>query len=70
MLTEDGTVVDSSREEGGQRAQFVLGGERLVPGFHAAVGGLAVGEGRRFRVSAEDAYGEPPLMLAARYFCG
>ncbi|EFN59778.1 hypothetical protein CHLNCDRAFT_14026, partial [Chlorella variabilis] len=58
VSTEDGNVVDSSREAGAQ-ACFILGSSHVVAGFHQAVGGLAVGESRKHRVSAEDAYGEP-----------
>lgn len=63
VYTEDGTEVDSSKESG-QQACFILGSSRLVAGFHQAVGGLAVGESRRFKVSPEDAYGGwvPPQM--------
>jgi hypothetical protein len=56
VYSEDGTEVDSSKESG-QQACFILGSNRLVAGFHQAVGGLAVGESRRFKVSPEDAYG-------------
>lgn len=56
VSTEDGNVVDSSREAGAQ-ACFILGSSHVVAGFHQAVGGLAVGESRKHRVSAEDAYG-------------
>lgn len=53
---EDGTVVDSSAQ-GGRPAEFILGSSKVVPGFHAAVGGLAVGEKRTHKARPEDAYG-------------
>lgn len=40
------------------QAEFILGSAYLVPGFHASVGGLKVGESREMLVRAEDAYGE------------
>lgn len=57
-IIDDGKVFDSSRSEGGKQAQFILGSENLVPGFHQAVGGLKVGESRKWVVRPDDAYGE------------
>lgn len=52
---EDGSEFDSSR--GRDPLEFTLGTGQVIPGFDAAVTGLAPGESTRTEIPAEDAYG-------------
>ena len=54
---DDGTEFDSSKERG--PLQFKLGDGAVIPGFEQAVLGLKVGESKKVRLEAKDAYGEP-----------
>jgi peptidylprolyl isomerase len=51
-----GDEFDSSA--GGAPLEFVLGAGQMIPGFDAAVHGMAEGEKKTFTVAAEDAYGQ------------
>lgn len=51
----DGSEFDSSR--GRDPLEFTLGSGQVIPGFEAAVSGLAPGESCRTEIPAEDAYG-------------
>lgn len=53
---EDGTEFDSS--EGREPLQFQLGSGQVVPGFEAAVDGMAEGEKKTAMIPADEAYGE------------
>jgi peptidylprolyl isomerase len=53
---DDGTVFDSS--EGGATLDFTQGVGQMIPGFDAAVLGMAVGEKKTVRLSPDEAYGE------------
>ena len=53
---EDGTVFDSS--EGREPLEAVLGAGMLIPGFEAAVVGLAPGGRITVTIEPKDAYGE------------
>ena len=53
---DDGSQFDSST--GREPLEFTLGSGQVIPGFDAAVTGLAEGERRTVRVEPEDAYGE------------
>ena len=53
---DDGTVFDSSRER--EALGFTLGEGMVIPGFEAAVEGMAVGDTKTATIPAEDAYGE------------
>ena len=53
---DDGEVFDSSK--GRDPLPFVVGSGQVIPGFDAAVIGLAVGESRKVRLEPADAYGE------------
>ncbi len=52
---DDGTVFDSSRER--DPLQFAIGGGQVIPGFEAAVVGMAPGESKTQTIDAEQAYG-------------
>lgn len=52
---DDGQVFDSS--QGREPLTFTLGEGQVIPGFEAAVSGLAVGASRSVRIEADDAYG-------------
>lgn len=52
---DDGTVFDSS--DGREPLEFTLGEHQLIPGFEAAVIGMAPGESRQTHIAAQDAYG-------------
>ena len=53
---DNGQIFDTS--EGGQPLQFQIGSGQVIPGFEAAVLGMAVNEKKSFRIPAEEAYGE------------
>lgn len=59
----DGSVFDSSR--GRDPLQFTVGEGRVIPGFDAAVAGMAVGEEKKVTIPADQAYGphRPELMV-------
>lgn len=59
----DGSVFDSSR--GRDPLQFTVGEGRVIPGFDAAVSGMAVGEEKKVTIPADQAYGphRPELMV-------
>jgi peptidylprolyl isomerase len=52
---EDGTVFDSS--QGREPLEFTLGTGQLIPGFDAAVVGMAVGENKTVTIPPDQAYG-------------
>ncbi|GAB7015943.1 peptidylprolyl isomerase [Methanogenium cariaci] len=54
---DDGEVFDSSYERG-QPLEFVVGAGQMIPGFDAAVVGMAVGDKKTVRLSPDEAYGE------------
>ncbi|WP_216842868.1 peptidylprolyl isomerase [Methanogenium sp. MK-MG] len=54
---DDGEVFDSSYERG-QPLEFVVGAGQMIPGFDAAVVGMAVGDKKTVKLSPEEAYGE------------
>lgn len=53
---DDGSTFDSSR--GREPLEFTLGQGEVVPGFDAAVMGMAIGEVKTVTLAPEDAYGE------------
>ncbi len=59
----DGSVFDSSR--GREPLEFTVGAGRVIPGFDAAVTGMAVGEEKTVTIAAAQAYGprRPELMV-------
>ena len=54
-VLEDGSVFDSSEEEG--PFTFVLGDNEVLPGFERAVAGMEVGEQKTVTVPPEEGYG-------------
>ncbi len=54
---DDGSQFDSSRDRG-QPLSFVSQAGQMIPGFDAAVVGMAVGETKTVRLEPADAYGE------------
>jgi FKBP-type peptidyl-prolyl cis-trans isomerase 2 len=53
---DDGTVFGSTA--GAEPIEFKLGAGRIIPGVEKAVEGMNVGESKRVKVEAEQAYGE------------
>jgi len=51
----DGTVFDDSLSR--EPIEFVIGNNQLIPGFDAAVRGMAPGEWKTVTIPAHDAYG-------------
>jgi FKBP-type peptidyl-prolyl cis-trans isomerase 2 len=51
----DGTRFDSS--QGDEPLEFTLGGGNVIPGFDAAVVGMALGESKTVTIPADEAYG-------------
>jgi FKBP-type peptidyl-prolyl cis-trans isomerase 2 len=62
---EDGTVFDSS-EKHGQPLEFTIGAKQVVPGFEAAIVGMAKDEEKEITLQPKDAYGDvnPEMMRA------
>lgn len=54
---DDGEVFDSSYDRG-EPIEFVVASGGMIPGFDAAVQGMAVGEKKTVRLSPAEAYGE------------
>lgn len=52
---DDGTEFDSST--GRDPLEFQLGGGQVIPGFDKAVEGMAIGDSKKVRIEADDAYG-------------
>ncbi len=52
----DGTVFDSS--SGRDPLEFTLGAGQVIPGFDAAVTGMAVGDTTTVTIEPQDAYGD------------
>ena len=52
---EDGTVFDASAEHG--PLQFTLGKQEVIPGLEQAILGMAAGESKIAKISADNAFG-------------
>jgi len=63
----EGEMFDSSRQEGREPLEFVLGSGSVIPGFDAAVTGMTIGENKTVTIPVDDAYGprRDDLVLAA-----
>ena len=55
---DDGTVFDSSKVDGCEPLEFVVGAGQMIQGFDRGVEGMAVGETRTLKLDPADAYGE------------
>ena len=53
---EDGTVFDTS--EDGEPLSFMIGENRVIPGFEEAVTGMEPGDSKTTEIDPEQAYGE------------
>ena len=54
---DDGTEFDNSRARD-KPISVELGSGQLIPGFEAALTGMAIGEVKKVKIAAEQAYGE------------
>jgi FKBP-type peptidyl-prolyl cis-trans isomerase 2 len=55
---EDGTIFDTSLQEGRNPLTAILGQGQLIPGFENGLMGMSVGEKKTIEIQPEDAYGE------------
>jgi FKBP-type peptidyl-prolyl cis-trans isomerase 2 len=55
---EDGTIFDSSLNEGREPLKATLGQGSLIPGFEAGLIDMEVGQKKTIEISHKDAYGE------------
>jgi peptidylprolyl isomerase len=55
---DDGTVFDNSKERG-EPASVTVGSGQLIAGFNDALLGMTEGETKTFRLTPDQAYGEP-----------
>lgn len=55
---DDGTVFDSSVLKHQPPLEFTVGAGQMIPGFDCGVEGMTVGETRKIRIPAKEAYGE------------
>ena len=55
---EDGTIFDTSIQEGREPLTATLGQGQLIPGFENGLIGMSIGEKRTIEISPEQAYGE------------
>lgn len=58
-LSVDGVSIDSTGE--GESLQFIQGFGSIIPGLEKAIYGIRLGETRKIKVPAKDAYGEYDL---------
>ena len=55
---EDGTIFDTSIQEGREPLTATLGQGQLIPGFENGLIGMTIGEKRTIEIEPKDAYGE------------
>jgi FKBP-type peptidyl-prolyl cis-trans isomerase 2 len=55
---EDGTIFDTSIQEGREPLTATLGQGQLIPGFENGLIGMTVGEKKTIEIEPSDAYGE------------
>jgi FKBP-type peptidyl-prolyl cis-trans isomerase 2 len=54
---EDGSVFDSSKNEGRQPLTETIGTGRLIKGFESGLIGMSIGESKTVEIESADAYG-------------
>lgn len=54
----DGTVFDTTEQDGRDPLAFTVGEGMMIPGFEKGVMGMSVGETKDIKMGPEDAYGE------------
>lgn len=60
---EDGSVFDTSLQEGREPLTATLGQNQLIPGFENGLIGMSVGETKTVEIEPENAYGQHNPML-------
>ncbi len=55
---EDGTIFDTSLQEGREPLKTTLGQGQLIPGFENGLIGMSIGEKKTIEIEPKDAYGE------------
>ena len=55
---EDGTIFDTSLQEGRTPLNATLGQGQLIPGFENGLIGMSIGEKKTIEIEPKDAYGE------------
>ena len=60
---EDGTIFDTSIQEGRTPLTAKLGEGKLIPGFESGLIGMSVGEKKTIEIEPSDAYGEVNEMM-------
>lgn len=55
---EDGTIFDSSIQEGREPLKATLGQGQLIPGFENGLIGMGIGDKKTIEIEPKDAYGE------------
>lgn len=58
VLTVDGEVIDSSENIEGEVIAFIQGLGQIIPGLEKALYGMKIGDSKKVKVEAVDAYGE------------
>jgi FKBP-type peptidyl-prolyl cis-trans isomerase 2 len=61
LTLEDGTVYDTS--SGKEPIEFIIGENKVIPGFEDAVRGMEVGETKTVTIPPEEGYGMPSANL-------
>ena len=62
---EDGTVFDTSLQEGRTPLTATLGQGQLIPGFENGLIGMTIGENKTIEIESKDAYGDHnPMMIS------
>jgi FKBP-type peptidyl-prolyl cis-trans isomerase 2 len=60
---EDGTIFDTSIQEGRTPLTAKLGEGQLIPGFESGLIGMSIGEKKTIEIEPQDAYGEVNEMM-------
>ncbi len=55
---DDGSVFDTSLQEGREPLEFTIGEGKMIPGFENGLLGMEIGEKKTIAMSPGDAYGE------------